>query len=161
LAYLLDTNHCSHAIRRDPVIVARLAAIADQEIGSCVVVEAELLFMAYNSDRMADNLADVRRFLGAMRLYGVDSYVSDVYAQLKARLFARFGPRERAKRRHTTIQQIGFSDNDLWIAAIAMRFGLTLVSADRDFARVGEVAALAWESWLPAASPSESRSGSA
>ena len=60
----------------------------------------------------------------------------------------RFGPRNRAQRRHATIQQIGFSDNDLWIAAIAERNGLIIVSGDRDFARLAQAIPLRYETWL-------------
>lgn len=145
--YLLDTNHCSRAIRGDLDIWRRLATNVDRGVGTCVSVEAELLYMAYRSDRIEDNLRDVRRFLDGIGIYGIDGRVADSFARVKAAAMARFGPRNRAQRRHATIHQIGFSDNDLWIAAIAQRNNLIVVSGDRDFARLAQAIPLRHESW--------------
>jgi len=43
---------------------------------------------------------------------------------------------------------LGFQENDLWIAAVAKRYGLTLVSADRDFSRLSPLGNIAVENWL-------------
>jgi tRNA(fMet)-specific endonuclease VapC len=67
---------------------------------------------------------------------------------LKSRIFDRFGPRERAKRQHTTMHDLGFDENDLWIAATAWRFDLIVVSSDSDFDRIAEVVPLGHENWL-------------
>jgi tRNA(fMet)-specific endonuclease VapC len=61
---------------------------------------------------------------------------------------ARFGPNERAKQRQFDLRNLGFSDNDVWIAATAIRFNLIVITSDSDFARIAEVTALRHESWL-------------
>ncbi|WP_460200559.1 PIN domain-containing protein, partial [Scytonema sp. NUACC21] len=62
--------------------------------------------------------------------------------------FNQFAPKEKSKRRKTKITDLGFDENDLWIAAVALQHGLTVVSADSDFQRIQQVRALSTESWL-------------
>ena len=104
--------------------------------------------MAFNSQRSATNLVTIRAFFGAIRVHSIDEETSEIYGRIKASILDRWGPREKAKRRHTTAGQLGFSDNDLWIAAIAQRRGLIVVSSDTDFARVAEVTDLRHETWM-------------
>ncbi|MGB3532350.1 MAG: hypothetical protein WBA13_02415 [Microcoleaceae cyanobacterium] len=44
--YLLDTNHCGLAINNNPEILTRLSALQESKITICVVVQAELIYMA-------------------------------------------------------------------------------------------------------------------
>ncbi len=67
--------------------------------------------------------------------------------QLKADILERFGPQEKALRRKITISKLGFSDNDLWIASVAKRYDVTIVSADNDFQRLKDVEELSLETW--------------
>lgn len=78
----------------------------------------------------------------------LDGFTATIYGQLKAALFNQFAPKEKSKRRKTKITDLGFDENDLWIAAVALQHGLTVVSADSDFQRIREVRALSIESWL-------------
>jgi tRNA(fMet)-specific endonuclease VapC len=146
--FLLDTNHCSRAIEEDERVLRQIIAHETSEVSTCVIVSAELLFMAYRSDRVAWNLERVHTFLSGIAVYQIDDQVADAYGQIKAGVFRRFGPKERAKQRHTTLERLGVTENDLWIAAIAIRHGMTVVSSDKDFARIAEVTDLQHESWL-------------
>jgi len=42
--FLLDTNHCSLAIRNQPDILAELAALDRSQVSTCVIVQAELIY---------------------------------------------------------------------------------------------------------------------
>jgi tRNA(fMet)-specific endonuclease VapC len=153
--YLLDTNHCSQAMRGHPVMIERLADVTAVPVRTCVIVRAELVYMAYHSARVQENLILALAFLSSFAIYPIDEVSADHYGHLKAALLDRFGPKERAKRRHFDLRDLGFSDNDLWIAAIALRHDLIVVSSDKDFARIAEVSDLRHESWLTESSEVE------
>ncbi|MBG1269598.1 type II toxin-antitoxin system VapC family toxin [Nostoc sp. WHI] len=146
--YLFDTNHCSAIIFGNLDILRRVTKVGESLITTSVITRGELIFMAQNSEQRSANLARVKEFLKDIGLYFVDEETADIYGEFKADIIAHFGPKERNKRRKTTIEQLGISDNDLWIAAIALRHHLTIVSQDSDFERMRQVRELAWEFWL-------------
>jgi tRNA(fMet)-specific endonuclease VapC len=145
--YLLDTNHCSCIIQGHPVLLGHLQELGDTPIATCVIVRGELVFMAEKSQQKAANLPLVQAFLQNIRVYPVDDAAAATYGELKGVLLKHFGPREQNKRRKTRIEQLGISENDLWIAAIAIRHGLTLVSADSDFTRMQQAKYFPVENW--------------
>lgn len=148
MTYLLDTNHCSRIIAGDQTLTQQLRAHLSDGIATSVIVRGELRFMVQKSQRQAENLNVVTAFLQSIALYPVNGSVADVYGQLKGRIVAQLGPKEKSQRRKATIQGLGFSDNDLWIAATAISYELTLVSADQDFQRLQTVQPFPLESWL-------------
>ncbi len=145
--YLLDTNHCSRLLQGHSWLRQKLTTVDNTLVATCVIVRGELVFMARRSERQAENLRSVEAFLKKTRVYAVDSQVADIYGQIKAAILAHFGPKEKAKQRKAKLERLGFSDNDLWIAAIAKRYGLTIVSADSDFERIKEVEDVTVEAW--------------
>jgi tRNA(fMet)-specific endonuclease VapC len=62
-------------------------------------------------------------------------------------LYDHFSSKDREKREKTKIHKLGFSENDLWIAAIAKRNDLIIVSADNDFKRMKEALDILIVSW--------------
>ncbi len=130
-----------------PGVVQRLLEHRDEWVVTCVIVHGELVFMAQNSQRRNENLRRIRAFLRGIEVLPVDQETANHYGDLKATLIRRLGPREKAQKRKTGIRELGFEENDLWIAAIAIRHGLTLVSSDSDFTRVAKVVDLPIEKW--------------
>lgn len=145
--YLLDTNHCSCILQGDPSVISNFMQVGDATVSTCVIVVGELRFMVQKSTKKTENLYVIDNFLNSIRVYPIDSYVAEIYGDFKYRLYERFGPKEKAKRRQVQIHQLGFSENDLWIAAIAKRNNLTVVSTDSDFLRMNEVLDISITSW--------------
>lgn len=146
--YLLDTNHCSRIILGDRTITEQLRAHQDDDLAISVITRGELIFMVQKSQRRVENLKAVSAFLRSISLYPVNGKVADVYGELKGNIVSQLGPKAKSERRKVTVQALGFSDNDLWIAATAMRYDLILVSADRDFQRLQSVRSFSVESWV-------------
>lgn len=146
--YLLDTNHCSLLLDGHSGVAERLRRLDGAQVATCVIVQGELLYMVHHSTRETPNRSALDVFLRTVQILSIDDETADHYGRIKAALFRRFGPREKAKLRRTSLGQLGFTDNDLWIAAIAQRNGLIVVSSDGDFARIAEATPLAHESWL-------------
>ncbi len=145
--YLLDTNHCSFAIQYQPDVLARLATLEQSQVSICVIVQAELIYMAENSQRQESNRSRIAEFLQNISIYEINSITAEIYGTLQADLMREFAPKEKSKRRKTRLVDIGFSQHDLWIAAIAFQHDLTLVSADSDFQRIQSVCDLPIETW--------------
>jgi len=66
---------------------------------------------------------------------------------LKNEILERFGPRDRLRRRGFRVESLGFKDNDLWIASVAIQHNLTLVSNDSHVMRLSGVIGLRVENW--------------
>jgi tRNA(fMet)-specific endonuclease VapC len=146
--YLLDTNHCSRIIFGEPNLIQQLQVHSETGVATSVIVRGELLYMAAKSEQTAANLQQVKAFLDTIDLYPINLPITDIYGNLKGKLVNTFGPKEKAERRKFNIQALGFGDNDLWIAATAIHYNLTVVSTDRDFQRIQQVEPLTLESWI-------------
>jgi len=146
--YLLDTNHCSFLLKGHPSLIRKMDDLGDAPAATCVIVQGELVFMAHKSDHPSANAQRVSQFLRGIEVLPLDRDTADRYGELKAAVIERFGPREKARRKRTRLAELGFQENDLWIAAVAQRHGLTLVTADSDFARLSRLSDIAVENWL-------------
>jgi tRNA(fMet)-specific endonuclease VapC len=145
--YLLDTNHCSRLILNDRILLNRILQVQNRLIFTSVIVRGELIHMAKQSQQKDRNLALVSEFFQGIRVYSVDNYTADIYGEIKAALIAKFGAKQKSKQRVVKIRDIGFDDNDIWIAATALQYNLTIVSADSDFTRMQSAKAFPLENW--------------
>ena len=146
--YLLDTNHCSRIIFGEPAIVRQLEINSETGVATSVIVRGELFYMVAKSERKTANIQQIRAFLDTIDLYPINLPISEIYGLLKGKLVSAFGPKDKTQRRNFNLQNLGFGDNDLWIAATAIHYNLTVVSADNDFRRIQQVESFALESWV-------------
>ena len=145
--YLLDTTHCSHLLNGDEGIARKLAELNDIPVKTCVIVKGELVCMAVRSQRKEENEQKVASFLNDIEVLPVDSKAAEEYGNIKNAVLTKYGSQMKSRRRKTTLKQIGLTDNDLWIAAIAKRHNLTVVSGDGDFSRIKEAVTISLENW--------------
>jgi tRNA(fMet)-specific endonuclease VapC len=148
MPYLLDTNHCSCIINGSPQVIETLSNNINEIIGISIITYAELLYMVDKSEKTVQNRRTVEAFLNNIDLYLIDEETAMIYSNIKVSIFKKFAPKNKSKRRQTSINNLGFTDHDLWIVATAIQHGLTLVSADSDFKRMQEVQSFSWESWI-------------
>ena len=119
--YCLDTSAYSHFKRGDERVVALLDA-ADW-IGVPTVVLGELYMGFLVGSRVERNLDDLREFLvnPVVHEIVIDQNVARVYAEIAVSL-RRKGP--------------PIPTNDLWVAAVAVSVGATVLTHDSHFAQI-------------------------
>ncbi len=114
---LLDTDVFSYLMKPgDPRGLPYLRHVERRTIALSFITVGELLFGAFWRDWGERRIADLQRRLHAAFILPLDHETSVVYARLKARL--------------RKAGQI-LADNDLWIAAFAVRHSVPLVSNNR------------------------------
>jgi len=148
MPYLLDTNHCFRLIARDERMFEALNARPFERLMTSVVVAGELRYGALISERRIENALAVEDFLGRIDQIAISPAISQMYADLKARILMKVGPKDRFRRRAFDLAKLGFTDNDLWIAACALERNAVVVSEDSDFRRIAELEQLDVENWL-------------
>lgn len=127
LKVLLDTHRLTDAFRGEPEVVRTLESAADILLPFVAVAEIKAGFAA--GGRSEDNEKLLHRFLqlpGVGILYA-DRETLDVYARLFTQL----------RRSGTPVPT-----NDLWIASLAVQHGLPVMTRDRHFVRIPQIARL-------------------
>ena len=130
--YLLDTNHLSAYLDRQPALEQRIDAgfRAGDRFGICLPVLCEYRAGIRLSRRRRQNLARLQFALRQLRLWPTDEQTAAEFAELFQEL--------RSAGRM-------LSQFDLLIAALVRQHGVVLLSADRDFKELSRVKV---ENWL-------------
>lgn len=129
---MLDTNICSHLMRKNPAsVVERMEALGPDRLAVSVITALELREGAELSSKPKEYHRHVETFLDYIRPLPFPVEAAEVGAKVRARL------RKAGK---------SIGDMDSLIAAHAMHEGLVLVSNNlREFARVE---GLKTENWV-------------
>jgi tRNA(fMet)-specific endonuclease VapC len=131
VTYLFDTNVCIKLINGSSAKVAkRLRVTAPDEIRLSSIARAELLFGAYRSAHVAENVRLVERFCRPYVSLSFDDACAQHYGVLRADLARRGMP---------------IGPNDLFIASTALAHELTLVT--HNVAEFSRVVGLKLEDW--------------
>ena len=125
--FLLDTNIITALMKGEKEIADQIEKASVVYIP--IVVLGELYYGAAYSTQVQKNTAVVRKLSGRYKLLLIDEGVTIEYGKVKAALRAKGSP---------------IPENDIWIAAIALRNSLTLVTRDKHF---NEVSKLKLKSW--------------
>ena len=125
--YLLDTNVIIALFAGEDDIQQRLQQV-DQVFVSSVVL-GELYYGAERSTRIGTNIQRIDGFASANTIIGCHQETARQYGRIKR------GPRVKGR---------PIPENDIWIAAHAAQYHLTLAARDEHFKQVD---AISWESW--------------
>ena len=109
--------------------------------------------MAQKSQQKLANATRIESFLRSIRTIPVDETTATIYGRIKASILDKYGPKDRSQLRRATTNQLGFGENDLWIAALYIQHGLTLMTSDSDFLRIHAAEPLSLDSWLSPRKP--------
>jgi len=129
--YMLDTDTCSYVMKRsNDKVLQRLQRIPVSDVCISVITKSELLFGVEVSPRRQQDELALTAFLGYVEVLDFPDAATSYYAKIRADL----------KKRGAMI-----GANDLFIAAHASSFGLTLVTNNsREFGRISH---LVMENW--------------
>lgn len=146
--FLLDSNYCIKCINGDKVLEKLFTEEnVFYDLVTCVVVEGELIYGALKSKFPDKNLNIVKNFLSELSVISMDRETATIYGKIKSKLIKKYSGKKRTKTKRV-MNEIGVSDNDLWIACIAIKNNLTVLTEDSDFEKIASVSNLKYENWL-------------
>jgi tRNA(fMet)-specific endonuclease VapC len=125
-AFLLDANAMIARLNEDNSVIRVLAAT---EIFVASIVIGELVFGAYKSSRVEENIQKIDAFIQGRRILVCDLETARIYGRIRNQL--------RTKGRPIPV-------NDTWIAAVALQHNLTLLTRDEHFKEVDNLPLASW-----------------
>lgn len=125
--FLLDTNIVIAIFAKEAVVEARLASAT--EVFIPIIVLGELYYGACKSVRVSENVEKIDEFAAINSILVCNTGTAREYGQIKNGLRAKGRP---------------IPENDIWIAAIARQYSLTLITRDAHFGEVNDLAIEAW-----------------
>lgn len=125
--FLLDTNIVIALFAQDTSVQQHIAEAEAVFVPSIVL--GELYYGARKSGRVAANLARIDEFAASSAVLVCDTATAQQYGQIKNILRTKGRP---------------IPENDIWIAAIAQQYELTLISRDEHFREIDGLSVEVW-----------------
>ncbi len=133
MKHVLDTDTIIYFLKGDRDIVLRVLSVPPESLYTTIINYAELMFGAYNSLKLKENLSKVKGFLSKIKILGFDEASGETFGKLKA-----------------TLRKKGLSiaDLDLMIASICIVNDGTLITNNiRDFGKIKELRIENWKTF--------------
>ena len=124
---LLDTNIVIALFNDEPSVLIQFEK-SRQLYLSCIVL-GELIAGARKSIHVQANLSKITDLKRKIEVINIDEQTAEVYGEIKHSLSTKGRP---------------IPDNDIWIAASAMRHDLTLVTRDGHFEHIDSLSRVHW-----------------
>lgn len=127
ISYLLDTSVLVPLIREEQKLLQNLPENAPLYMS--IIALGELYYGAFRSTDVIKGIADTEKLKQNLGIIDVDNETAKIYGRLK---------QEQNKKGKL------IPDNDLWIAATAIRYEFTLVSRDKHFTWIDKLSLEQW-----------------
>lgn len=124
---LLDTNIMIAIFAGDAEVKTSLANANEVFVPSIAL--GELYYGAHKSSRVEANISRINEFAASSSVLTCDTETSKEYGKIKNSLRIKGRP---------------IPENDIWIAAIAKQYELTLISRDEHFNEIDELLVMSW-----------------
>jgi tRNA(fMet)-specific endonuclease VapC len=124
--YLLDTNIVIALRQGEGAVVDRIASV---ECFISSVIAGELYYGAFKSPQPSENRVRTDALLDAITMLVIDRETARHYGMVKADLRIRQNP---------------IPEGDIWIAATALQYNLTLATRDKHFEHVTDLKREEW-----------------
>jgi len=130
MRYIVDSDILIYFLKHHPQVTEKFGRTDPDQIGTTIINHAELLFGAYNSAKVQQNLDNIKSFLESISIVNFDKNASETFAKLK-----------------TNLRKSGkvIADLDLIIASICLSNDFILVTNNtKHFGRIEELKIENW-----------------
>jgi predicted nucleic acid-binding protein len=130
MKYVVDSDTLIYFFKNNKKVVKKFSEINKKNIHTTIINYTELLFGAYNSEKVEENLKRFKSFLKSIKILNFDKRAAENFARLKAEL----------KREGNMID-----DMDLMIASVCISNNFILVTNNvKHFARIENLTIETW-----------------
>lgn len=125
--FLLDTNIIVAWLSGETNIASKIDKA--KEIHIPVIVLGELYYGALYSTQVEKNIQQIKNIIVIYNILMIDEETTIAYGNIKAALRKKGKP---------------IPENDIWIAALGMRYELVLITRDKHFKEIESIKVKSW-----------------